>query len=95
MATKTLSKPTRPAKQKTKLFLFRMWGCTEPELHGPYKNDEARIKAAKKLEADDGGNGEHCYARLDIDAKGKPNIASFLSGELDEENNEGNASQDD
>lgn len=77
------------AKADPKLFLIHLWGCTEPSLHGPYKDDDARLAAAKVIRAaEENDRMEDAYFRLSVDKDGVPDIDSFLGGEFDDEEDE-------
>lgn len=59
-------------------FLIQVWGDVEPILHGPYKTDAERLRQAKRLHEEDRGT----LIRLDIDAKGAPQVEPFSGSEL-------------
>ncbi len=61
-----------------RLFLIQVCGDVEPILHGPYKTDAERLKKAKRLHKEDEGT----LIRLDIDAKGVPQLEAFSGSEL-------------
>ena len=61
-----------------RLFLIQVCGDVEPILHGPFKTDSSRLKKAKRLHEEDEGT----LIRLDIDAKGVPQVEAFSGSEL-------------
>jgi hypothetical protein len=61
-----------------RLFLIQVCGDVEPILHGPFKTDSSRLKKAKQLH----DNEEGSLIRLDIDAKGVPQVEAFSGSEL-------------
>lgn len=62
----------------TQRYLLYVWGSVEPELHGPYATDEARLEAARALASD-----EDDVFRLD--ATGSVEVAAFGAGEVAED----------
>lgn len=61
------------------MYIVKMWGCTEPEIHGPFASEELRIAAAKELEGQ-----EDCISRLDVDSCGIPSVSCFTNVEMEE-----------
>ena len=61
-----------------RLFLIQVCGDVEPILHGPFKTDSSRLKKARRLHEEDEGT----LIRLDIDAKGVPQLEAFSGSEL-------------
>jgi hypothetical protein len=59
-------------------FLIQVWGDVEPILHGPYKTDAERLRKAKRLHEEHEGT----LIRLDIDAKGTPQVEPFSASEF-------------
>ena len=56
-------------------YLLFIWGGVEPELHGPYATDEARLEAARAIDTD-----EHGVFRLDV--AGPVEVTSFGAAEV-------------
>jgi len=70
---------------KPKLYTLQMWGCVEPNLYGPYANEDERVAAAKAMNDSE----EDSYCRVDVDSDGVPSVASFVNGEIsDDEDDE-------
>lgn len=60
---------------KNKYWIIRVWGGTDPMVHGPYKSERIRIRAAKRL------NGiEHSIMR--VDAPKRPVVNPFFNFEI-------------
>jgi hypothetical protein len=77
-----VKKPKKPKSPKHH-YLVVIWGDVEPQLRGPFKSDSTRLAAARKYRRDE-GDDDGLY-RLDIDAKGRPQIGVFTGSELDVE----------
>lgn len=71
-----MAKETHP----TKLFIVQFWGCVEPAVFGPYKDEEERILNAKEMQKEN-DHGENCFGRLDI-TNNIPQMSSFTDSEL-------------
>jgi len=67
-------------------FLF-VYGCTDPELFGPYESAEFRDAEAKSYWAVNGGE-KHAIFRHVIDEDGNLYVGSFIGDELDQDNEE-------
>ena len=67
-------------------FLF-VYGCTDPELFGPYESAEFRDAEAKSYWEVNGGE-EHAIFRHVIDENGNLHVDSFVGDELDDHINE-------
>jgi hypothetical protein len=62
-----------------KLYLLQIWNDIEPVLHGPYKTEALRNKAAKRYrEADPEGNNG--LFPLDVPPKGRPVVQTYSGG---------------
>ena len=91
MAKAAASKPSRKALKKcgrkmaarpqTQLWLVVVWADVEPSLLGPYPDEAARDRAARKYRKDEGD--EHGIYPLDIRGTGKPAIDSYSGGFFD------------
>lgn len=65
-----------------KLYLVFVWEDVEPEIQGPYADEDERDAAAGLFRAEEGD--EHGIYRLDVNAQGEPSIDSFGGGEMDD-----------
>lgn len=64
--------------EATQRYLLYVWGCVDPELHGPYATDEERIEAARALASDTDGV-------FRLNAVGPVEVESFGAWEIEEE----------
>ncbi len=62
------------------LHLITVWGDVQPELHGPFPNEEERIEAGKKWKLEEMDPGGVFW--LDIDEKGVPTIGTYTAEQL-------------
>lgn len=65
---------------QTSLYLITVFGCTEPEVFGPYEGYEERDSDAKKFLNDNSTGG---VFKLYVDDYGRPSVHPYLDGELD------------
>lgn len=65
----------------TLLYLLAVWGDVEPEVMGPYHDDDARLDAARTIRKAE-GESTGLY-RLDVPESGKPIADAFSGGEMD------------
>jgi hypothetical protein len=64
------------------MYLILVWCDVEPSVHGPYKDDAHRLKAARKKRAER-GDLDGIFG-LDI-VRGKPDVFAFSAGALEGE----------
>lgn len=62
-------------------YLLHNWGDVEPELHGPYPDDAARLAAAKDVLAKEGSKAGS-ISRLDV-TNGVPHVSCFINHEME------------
>ena len=65
---------------RPKLYLLVIVGGVEPEVRGPYKNDKARLKEARKVR---GNSDEDGVFRAGVDAEGNLKVFPFISKEVE------------
>ena len=71
-----IAKETHP----TRLYIVQFWGCVEPAVFGPYKDEDERILNAKDMQKQN-DHGENCFSRLDI-VNCIPQVSPFVDHEL-------------
>lgn len=87
MAKKKTAKKTairKADKPLVELYLVTVFGCVEPELHGPFNSDEERLEEARNWAGDD----DDMVFALDIE-NGKPSVSAFTEAEIRGEIDEG------
>lgn len=62
------------------LYTIEVLGCVEPELRGPFADENQRVKSAKECL---NKSNENIVFRLDIDENGKPEVSSFSNSEME------------
>jgi len=72
---------TRRNAMKTKLYLQIMWGGTEPEIEGPFDNDDFRVVRAATVYNEDNTNS---IARLNVPKIGGPYVSAFSNQEIED-----------
>ena len=65
---------------KTKHWLLAIWGDVDPELFGPYKSDQHRLRKARQLRRDEDSDIKSGLYRLDCPVR--PDIGAFCGGDF-------------
>jgi hypothetical protein len=68
---------------KQKYWVLIVWNDIEPELHGPYENEDERDSHAKELKKEHGN--DHGIFPLDVNDEGLPEVGAYPAGFFMEE----------
>ena len=63
------------------LYLILVWGDVDPQLEGPFENEQDRDNRAAEYRNDEGDDAGGIY-RLDLPEQGDPEIYSYGGGEM-------------
>lgn len=64
-------------------YLVPVHGCVEPELEGPFEDDEERLERAREIHAEQ--DQDDALFWLDIPSDGEPVIGAFAGGDFKED----------
>lgn len=63
-------------------YIIHNWGDVEPMRFGPYKDEAARIQAARRIRRKEGEDGG-ALIRLTISPRGIPKVSPFFGFEME------------